>query len=378
MFVIRFWAMLRRMRRTVTLGLLLLSSAASAGTLDSPILGGTPTVVGDYPNVVGLEVGGGLCTGTLIDKEWVLTAAHCIKGISVGSIRVHFGTVNMFSSPGVTRTAVMAVPKPGFSENALGKNDIGLIKLNMPITDIKPVPVNLDPAKAPVGISVMMVGYGATQQGGGGSVGVQFEVPQTSISCQSWVGTNADLLCFSQTNGKGKCQGDSGGPSFAMIDGIMTQVGVTSFGDQNCADFGADTRTDAEKAFLLQYVPQLECSVDTDCPGDDRCFAKKCIKTPFTEGGLGSECTSAADCDSMVCGNDGSHAYCSQPCSLTVTENACPEGLACVETGDGATGTCWPIGDDSGCCDASGAGAPTAFFGFAFLGLMLGRRRKRR
>jgi hypothetical protein len=165
----------------------------------------------------------------------------------------------------------MAIAKPGFSTNNLGRNDIGLIKLDSPVTDIKPVPVNLNPAKAPIGIKVTMVGYGSTSVGGGGSVGIQYTVEQTSISCQSFVGSNTDLLCFNQISGKGKCQGDSGGPSFAVIDGVMTQVGVTSFGDHDCANYGADTRTDIEKAFLLQYVPQLECESDADCPGQS-CF----------------------------------------------------------------------------------------------------------
>ena len=39
------------------------------------IFGGTAATAGEFPAVVVLEVGGGLCTGTLVDPEWVLTAA---------------------------------------------------------------------------------------------------------------------------------------------------------------------------------------------------------------------------------------------------------------------------------------------------------------
>lgn len=357
--------------RTVALGLFLLSSVASAGTFEAPILGGVRTTVGQFPNVVYLEVGGGLCTGTLITPEWVLTAAHCIENIAPTNIKIHFGTVSI-SSQGVVRTGAMAIAKPGFSTNNLGKNDIGLVKLNMPITDIKPVPVNLDPAKAPVGIKVTMVGYGATEVGGGGA-GVQYTVDQTSISCQGFVGSNTDLLCFNQVSGKGKCQGDSGGPSFAMINGVMTQVGVTSFGDQDCASYGADTRTDAEKAFLLQYVPQLECDSDDDCPGGI-CFSQKCIVQPFTEGGLGFDCVGNGDCDSQLCANDGDSGKCSMLCSPGI-EGGCPAGLDCLDTG-GGTGACWPQ-EETGCCDASPASAPTGLLAFALVGLVLRRKRRR-
>jgi hypothetical protein len=362
------------MRRTV-LGILLLASAstAAAETIQTPILGGTPTKVGDFPAVVGLQVGQGMCTGTLIQPDWILTAAHCIQGLSPASVTAHFGTVNMFSDPGVTRKAVELYAKPGFSQYDLGHNDIGLIKIDRPITDITPVAVNLDPLMAPVGIKVTMVGFGATSVGGGGSVGVQYTVEQTSIQCSSFVGSNTDLLCFNQISGKGKCQGDSGGPSFTMINGTLTQVGVTSFGDQDCAQFGADTRTDAEKGFLLSHIPQLLCEYDSDCGEGKRCFQKKCIKTPFTEGGLGSECTNAADCAEAICANDGENAYCSATCSPT-QDNSCPDGLDCIDTGQG-TGACWPT--DTGCCSSTRKSAPTAFLAMAFLGVALGRKRRR-
>src|SRR5262249_61626127 len=142
-------------------------------------------------------------------------------------------------------------------------------------------------AKAPVGIKVTMVGYGATAQGGGGNVGIEYVVDQTSVACATTGGgSDQNLLCFNQVSGKGKCEGDSGGPSFAMIDGRLTQVGITSFGDQDCAQYGADTRTDAERAFLLQHVPALECSTDADCSMGRTCFMKKCIAQPFWPTGL--------------------------------------------------------------------------------------------
>ena len=44
-------------------------------------------------------------------------------------------------------------------------------------------------------------------------------------------------------------------------------VGVTSFGDQNCAVFGVDTRTDVEADFLLANVDL--CAAGADCTATD-------------------------------------------------------------------------------------------------------------
>src|SRR5262249_23737465 len=157
----------------------------------------------------------------------------------------------------------------------------------------------------------------------------------------------------------GKCQGDSGGPSFAMVDGRVTQVGVTSFGDQNCSQFGADTRTDAERGFLLEHVPQLECSTDADCADGRMCFMKSCIAQPFGPQGLGTSCTGNGDCDSNTCASAGDESLCSMSCTLG-DSTTCPDGLECVTAG--AQGACWPVEEDTGCCDASGSNASSMVF----------------
>ena len=376
--------MLRRMRRTLTIlaSLGLLTATAAAGSLQSPILGGTPATLGQYPSVVLVEVGGGLCTGTLITKDWVLTAAHCVSPQVLGlanqaavtaSVKVHFNTINGAHSPGTIVTAAETIGDPGFNIQNLGKNDSGLIRLATPVTDIAMVPVNFDAANAPVGIAVTMVGFGATAQGGGGTVGVEYVVAQTSVSCNGLAGSDADLLCFSQVSGKGKCEGDSGGPSFAMIDGVLSEVGITSFGDQNCAQFGADTRTDAERAFILAHVPALRCDTDANCPMAHECFEHKCIVTPFQPTGLGATCMTNAECDSASCAMSDQGGKCSMGCSVG-TAATCPAGFDCIVAG--AAGTCWPTTEGGGCCDAGGTGAPTMLFGIGIIGLVLRRRQR--
>jgi uncharacterized protein (TIGR03382 family) len=221
-----------------------------------------------------------------------------------------------------------------------------------------------------------MVGFGATAAGGGGAVGVEYVVQQTSVSCNQSVGSDTNLLCFSQTDGTGKCEGDSGGPSFAMINGQLTEVGITSFGDQNCEYYGADTRTDAERDFILQYVPELYCDSDADCGENHECFNHKCIATPFTTGGVGADCAQAVDCESGMCASDGDNSYCSMGCTIGA-DSTCPGDLACLDKGDG-TGVCWPKSDGGGCCSATGGDAATGLFGFAFLGFVFSRRRRAR
>ena len=247
------------------------------------------------------------------------------------------------------------------------------------------------------------VGYGVNDTG---NAGVLFEVRnRTSVSCNNAGGSDANLICFSQQDGKGTCSGDSGGPSFAMIDGVQTIVGITSYGDQNCQFFGAMTRVDAEIAYAdsniggaLKCVHDGVCNTqcgggslpaDEDCPtcatasdcGDDQICGDNsvCAPAPFADGGTGFECVAGAQCFSGSCVDgpgDGSNR-CTEACTAG-DDGTCPDGFDCLET-TGADGACWPS-EPTGCCSSGRDDAMTsAVFGaIGMLGFAFAGRRRRR
>ncbi len=389
---------------------LLLPACVDSVEIDSstqPIIGGEASRAGDFPTTVAIS-NGGLCTGTLIAPDLVLTAAHCITPSLLGAgsqqqvtdqTQVIFDADNVFGGSGLARRAAETIPHPDFSINGLGDDDIGLIRLSSPITDRIPTPINRIHDDAKIGISVTQVGYGATQVGGSGAGQLFALRDKKTTNCSSFGGSNANLLCFSQTDGSGKCQGDSGGPSFATIGGIERVVGVTSFGDQNCAQFGADTRVDAELDFLYTHAPELQCQaegecnedcgrnglpVDEDCDictKDEECDSEeicagdgRCVPAPFTPGGDGSECANNEDCGSGICASSDEGNICTSICT---SDEECAGGFECISAGD--QNVCWPPStDDGGCSVGGGKNAPIGalLLGLAmFLGL--GRRRKR-
>ncbi len=375
------------------------------------ILGGVAAAAGEYPVVAAVRVNGTvLCGGTLVSPDLVLTAADCLLPSIVGyssqaevtaATTVVVNTVNVNStSQGQTFAAADTIPHPSFDVSHIGQHDIALIRLADSVTDITPSPINRVHDDAPVGVVTTQLGFGVTTPGDNSTAGIlRVLTDKPSVSCQTLsAGLDSNLLCFDQVDGTGSCDGDSGGPAFIDVGGSQRVAGVGSFGDQDCARFGAYSRVDAELDFLDTTAPELacqtdgfcteecgqddlpddpdcpECAIDDDCgSADDQCVDGACIAKPNTPGGLGYECTDGDQCDSALCATVDDVQMCSEPCDPDASQ--CPDDFDCVPAGE--AGMCWPADDGGGGCSATGTESGSAgVLLWLLLSLVVGTRRR--
>lgn len=110
------------------------------------IVNGFPAKAGQFPHQALLEItlpqGRAVCGGSLLNNEWVITAAHCALSATEFKISLGAQTFNNPSEPGrIVDTTTTKIVHPQY-QSFSATNDLSLIKLSKPIdyTDrIQPV-----------------------------------------------------------------------------------------------------------------------------------------------------------------------------------------------------------------------------------------------
>jgi secreted trypsin-like serine protease len=208
-----------------------------------------------YPEVVPVWVSGNLCTGTLIEQQIVLTAAHCIYG-RPGPIQIAVGGASLNSGKLIDVTATWYHPR---YDASFLQNDIALLHLNAPANVARLASLPSSGAKKPKNFT--MAGWGDDQNGR-----LTGNLSTLNLNDQGLVATKVFRGLYNPRTmiGAGRffpnealygggCEGDSGGPLYKGRNGsTRVLVGVTSWGAEGCIQFKPTIFT-----WVSYYVPEL-------------------------------------------------------------------------------------------------------------------------
>ncbi|KAM9843848.1 polyserase-2 [Aulostomus maculatus] len=250
-------------------------SECGRALLNSRIVGGQPAPNGSWPWQASLQdFGSHFCGGSLINREWVMTAAHCFQSPSTNGLVVSLGrqTQEGFNPNEVSRGVSQIINHPQYNPETFD-NDISLLKLSLPVEFndyIRPVCLAASESTFFTGTDAWITGWGTIGSGvplpSPGEL-MEVEVPvvgNRQCNCDYGVGSiTSNMICAGlREGGKDSCQGDSGGPMVVKSENVWVQCGIVSFGE-GCAlpeRPGVYTR-------VSKYQSWINSQISTSQPG---------------------------------------------------------------------------------------------------------------
>ncbi len=188
------------------------------------------------------------CGGTLLNSEWVVTAAHCLlddneQVISIGRLSVSTGSYNLYGDSMRSSSVARTIIHPNYN-TITNDSDIALIQLTTPL-EKESFPKIENDLPLYAGRDSWVAGWGVMSSN---SSHISEDLNQVSIPlvdysvCNSFLGYDGiltrNMLCAGyMLGGQDACGGDSGGPLITYENDQQMLIGIVSFGI-GCAEIG--------------------------------------------------------------------------------------------------------------------------------------------
>jgi len=203
--------------------------------------------------------GKAFCTGSLITRIHVLTAAHCLVNYRERGLFVAFGPKATRGNFAIERLRLANFYKTheDFSPQAMRSlsdptppADIALVQLSEPAPSAYQ-PASLLSARSQLraGEPLVLAGFGITHYESRDAGTLR----KVTTKFRTLLRSKKELM-YGTTPGKSACKGDSGGPAFVKRGSRLALIGVTSRGPRVCDAVGIYTDARVYRDWLVTAI----------------------------------------------------------------------------------------------------------------------------